>query len=147
MIKITPETIDYLMCEEHLCELLVNQRAKFQTQFLTFFALYQKKLDDALSAAPTSKPVSEPAAEPGLCPVAEQVADLTEQVADLTEQVADLTERLDAALERLVGLEAVANANQRAIYLLTHVAENHTNALDNLHDAVVQALGLRHTLI
>ena len=126
MLKITANTLDYLMTNDLLCKLLDKQSTTFRLQFLTFFAMLQKQVADAES-------VSESAAEPGLCPVAEQVA--------------DLTERLDAALERLAGLEAVANANQSAIYLLTHVAENHTNALDNLHDAVVQALGLRHTLI
>lgn len=119
-------TLAYILTDEKLCRLLDSQPAAFRLQFLDFFAALQKQVADAES-------VSESAAESGLCPVAEQVA--------------DLTERLDAALERLAGLEAVANANQSAIYLLTHVAENHTNALDNLHDAVVQALGLRHTII
>lgn len=126
MTKITASTLDYLMTNDLLCKLLDTQSTTFRLQFLTFFAMLQKQVADAES-------VSESAAEPGLCPVAEQVA--------------DLTERLDAALERLADLEAVANANQSAIHMLTHVAENHTSALDNLHDAVVQALGLRHTLI
>lgn len=119
MIKITANTLDYLMTNDLLCKLLDKQSTTFQLQFLTFFATLQKQVADAES-------VSESAAEPGLCPVAEQVA--------------DLTERLDAALTRLAALEAVANANQSAISLLTDVAENHTNALDNMHSAVEKLL-------
>ena len=126
MIKITANTLDYLMTNDLLCKLLDKQSTTFRLQFLTFFALLQKQVADAES-------VYESAAEPGLCPVAEQVA--------------DLTERLDAALTRLAEVEAAANANQSAISLLTHVAENHTSALDNLHDAVALALGLRHPII
>lgn len=130
MIKITPETIDYLMTNDLLSELLDNQHATFRLQFLTFFALYQKKLDDALSAAPTSEPVSEPAAEPaadpGLCPVGEQVADLTEQ--------------LDAALGRLAELEAIADAQHSILDMLVTAADNHNSALDNLHNVVGQIL-------
>ncbi len=36
---------------------------------------------------------------------------------------------------------------QNAISMLTDVAENHTRALDNLHAAVVQALGRRYPII
>ena len=108
--------------DEKLRELLDSQSAAFRLQFLAFFETLQEQMGAA-------KAVPEPAAATGLCPVAEQVA--------------DLTERLDAALLRLAEMEAVANANQSAIYLLTHVAENHTNALDNMHSAVEKMLGLR----
>ena len=125
MIKITASTLDYLMTNDLLCKLLDNQSTTFRLQFLTFFAMLQKQVADAES-------VSESAAAPGLCPVAEQVA--------------DLTERLDAALMRLAELEAAADIHQNAIYMLTDVAENHTRALDSLHAAVVHALDWRQAL-
>lgn len=126
MIKITASTLDYLMTNDLLCKLLDTQSTTFRLQFLTFFAMLQKQVADAES-------VSESAAAPALCPVAEQVA--------------DLTERLDAALMRLAELEAAADIHQSAISMLTAMADNHTHALNNLHDAVVQALGWRYPVI
>ena len=130
MIKITPETIDYLMTNDLLCELLDNQHATFRLQFLTFFALYQKKLDDVLSAAPASKPASESAAEPatkpGLCPVGEQVAELTEQLND--------------ALGRLADLEAVAETQHNLLDLLETIADTHTSALHSVIEQVLTAM-------
>lgn len=132
MIKITPETIDYLMTDDLLCELLDEQHATFQLQFLMFFAVYQKKLDDVLSAAPaqTSEPASESAAKPiadhGLCPVGEHVADLTEQLND--------------ALGRLADLEAVAETQHNIMDMLVTIADNHTSALDSVHNVVGQVL-------
>lgn len=104
MIKITPETLDYLMTNDLLCKLLDKQSTTFRLQFLTFFAMLQKQVADAES-------VSESAAAPGLCPVAEQVA--------------DLTERLDAALVRLAELEAAADIHQNAISRLPDVVLRH----------------------
>lgn len=112
--------------DEKLRDLLASQAAAFRLQLLDFFADMQKQLDAA-------KAVPEPAAAPGLCPVAEQVA--------------DLTERLDAALVRLAEMEAAADIHQSAISMLTAMADNHTHALNNLHDAVVQALGWRYPVI
>lgn len=132
MIKITPETIDYLMINDLLCELLDEQHVTFRFQFLTFFAVYQKKLDDVLSAAPAqaSEPASESAAEPaadhGLCPVSEQVAQLTEQLND--------------ALGRLAELEAVADTQHTIMDMLVTIANNHTSALDSVHNVVGQVL-------
>lgn len=108
MIKITANTLDYLMANDLLCKLLDKQSTTFRLQFLTFFAMLQKQVADAES-------VYESAAAPGLCPVVEQVA--------------DLTERLDAALLRLAELEAAADIHQNAISMLTDVADNHTRAL------------------
>lgn len=112
--------------DEKLRDLLDSQAAAFRLQLLDFFADMQKQLDAA-------KAVPEPAAAPALCPVAEQVA--------------DLTERLDAALLRLAELEAAADIHQNAISMLLDVVENHTRALDSLHDAVVPALGRRYPII
>ena len=118
------------MTNDLLCELLDNQHATFRLQFLTFFALYQKKLDDVLSAAPASKPASESAAEPatkpGLCPVGEQVAELTEQLND--------------ALGRLADLEAVAETQHNLLDLLETIADTHTSALHSVIEQVLTAM-------
>ena len=44
-------------------------------------------------------------------------------------------------------MEAAADIHENAISMLLDVADNHTRALDSLHDAVVPALGQRYPII